>query len=104
MSLLVARAAGGPRERGAAVGEAFDRVRALLAERRPTVIEDAMAILADHGSEPESVCLHPEAREGDEASSTLFAMVCHLEQRRLWVAPGNPCEVPFEEVDRGEAA
>jgi hypothetical protein len=25
--------------------------------------------------------------------------VSELETRRMWVAPGNPCEIDFEEVD-----
>lgn len=83
----------------------LDRVRALIREREPSGPEDAMAILADHGrTGPETICLHPEDGEGDEASATLFALVCHLESGRMWVAPGNPCEVAFEEVPLGEVA
>ncbi len=82
----------------------LDRLRALLEERSPAAPEDAMGVLADHGGEPESICLHPDEAEGDEASATIFAMVCHLEERRMWVSPGNPCQSPFEEVDLGEVA
>lgn len=83
----------------------LERVRELIADRAPAGPEDATAILADHGGGgPETICLHPEDGEGDEASATLFAMVCHLESGRMWVAPGNPCRVPFEEVALGEVA
>jgi isopenicillin-N N-acyltransferase like protein len=83
----------------------LERVGALVAERSPVGPEDAMAILADHGGGgPETICLHPEDGVGDEVSATLFAMVCHLEWGRMWVSPGNPCEVPFEEVPLGEVA
>jgi hypothetical protein len=26
-------------------------------------------------------------------------MVCDLEGGRMWVAPGRPCETPFEELE-----
>lgn len=83
----------------------LERLRVLLEERSPASPDDAMGVLADHGGGgPESICLHPDEADGDEASATLFAMVCNLEERRMWVSPGNPCETPFEEVDLGEAA
>jgi len=58
-----------------------------------------MDILRDHGSSPQSICLHPDPQEGDEASAVVFSMVAELEEGRMWVAPGNPCEVGYEEVD-----
>jgi isopenicillin-N N-acyltransferase like protein len=83
----------------------LERLRALLERRSRASPDDAMGVLTDHGGGgPESICLHPGEADGDEASATLFAMVCHLEERRMWVSPGNPCEVPFEEVDLGEVA
>jgi len=29
----------------------------------------------------------------------VFSMVAELEEGRMWVAPGNPCETDYEEVD-----
>jgi isopenicillin-N N-acyltransferase like protein len=80
------------------------RLRVLLAERRPTTPDDAMAILGDHESVPQAICLHPDPSDGDEGNAVLFSMVCHLEERRMWVAAGNPCTEPFEEIDLGEVA
>ena len=82
----------------------LDRLRALLAERQPRTPQDAMEILRDHRGEPQSICLHPDPADGDEASSVLFSMVCHLEDRRMWVAAGNPCTAPYEEIDIPEVA
>jgi isopenicillin-N N-acyltransferase-like protein len=82
----------------------LDRLEALLEDRRPGTPEEAMAVLADHGGAPQSICLHPEDAVCDEASATVFAFVAHLEDRRMWVSPGNPCEAPFEEIDVGEVA
>ena len=78
------------------------RLKELLAEREPSTPEDAMEILRDHHNDPESICMHPNAAEGDEGSAVLFSMVCHLESRRMWVALGNPCEAPYEEIDLPE--
>jgi len=77
----------------------LERLRTLLAERNPRTPEDLMAVLGDHGSSPQSVCLHPDPDEGDEASACLFSMVADVEARRLWVAPGNPCEQDYQEID-----
>jgi isopenicillin-N N-acyltransferase-like protein len=82
----------------------LDRLHTLLAEREPRTPQDAMEILRDHEGEPQSICLHPDPADGDEASSVLFSMVCHLEERRMWVAAGNPCTAPYEEIDIPEVA
>lgn len=29
----------------------------------------------------------------------MFSMVADLEARRMWVAPGDPCETAYVEVD-----
>jgi hypothetical protein len=58
-----------------------------------------MEILKDHGSSPQAICLHPDPAEGDEASAVMFSMVTDVRERRLWVAPGNPCETAFVEID-----
>jgi hypothetical protein len=74
----------------------YERLLELLEERGPDTPEAVMAILRDHQG---PVCLHPSEAEGEEASAVVFSMVCDLEAGRLWVAPGNPCETPYEEVD-----
>jgi len=75
----------------------YVRLTELLRGRPPATPEDAMELLRDHGSSPQAVCEHGEGSETD--SVVLFSMVCELEEGRMWVAPGNPCETPFEEVD-----
>jgi isopenicillin-N N-acyltransferase-like protein len=77
----------------------LDRLRQLLATDPPKTPEDAMAILRDHENRPEAICLHPDELDADEAGAVLFSMVCHLEEGRMWVAGGNPCTEPFQEVD-----
>ena len=75
------------------------RIRDLLAERHPTDVPGVMEILRDHGSAPQAICLHPNPDEGEDASTVMFSMVADLEKGRMWVAPGNPCETEYEEVD-----
>ena len=74
------------------------RLTELLRERLPATPEQAMELLRDHASSPQAICEHGSSAD-DEASVVLFSMVCELEQGRMWVAPGNPCETPYEEVD-----
>ena len=38
----------------------------------------------------------PAAQSG---YATLFAVVCEVESGRMWVAPGDPRETAFEELD-----
>ena len=76
----------------------FERLSELLRDRPPRTPDEAMEVLRDHASSPQAICEHG-APGDDEASVVLFSMVCELEQGRMWVAPGNPCETPYEEVD-----
>jgi hypothetical protein len=76
----------------------YERLRQLLEAHPPSSPEDAMEILRDHDSSPQAICKH--ARPGaPEESTVVFSMVCELESLRMWVAPGNPCETEFEEVE-----
>lgn len=79
------------------------RMTTLLNERPPRSPEDAMAMLADHDAEPTAPCVHPDPADGDEAEAVVFSMVAEVEAGRMWVAPGNPCEHAFEEIDLQEA-
>jgi isopenicillin-N N-acyltransferase like protein len=96
--LDAALAAIGP-EPSAGSRSRHDRLVELLAERRPTTAPEVMEILKDHESSPQAVCLHPDPAEGDEASAVMFSMVTDVRTGQLWVAPGNPCETPFTEID-----
>ena len=75
------------------------RLRKLLAERRPVTPEAVMDILRDHAGAPVAICGHPDPNEGSEASAVMFSMVAELEEGRMWVAPGNPCQNEYREID-----
>ena len=80
------------------------RLQHLLDEHPPEGHEDVMEIMRDHESAPQSICLHPDPSEGDEASACMFSMVADLGARRMWVATGNPCEHEYDEIDLTELA
>ncbi len=77
----------------------LDRLCELIEERSPETPEAVMEILRDHESAPQAICLHPDPDEGDEADAVLFSMVADLEEGRMWVAPGPPCQSEYEEID-----
>ncbi|HUG87814.1 MAG TPA: C45 family peptidase [Actinomycetota bacterium] len=77
----------------------LERADALLGASPPTTPQDAMTLLADHEGDPQPICVHPDPKDGDDAEAVVFSMVCHLEERRMWVAPGPPCFTPFEEIE-----
>ena len=77
----------------------YNRMLHLIENLGPSTPEDVMTILRDHDSEPQSICLHPDPREGEEAAAVVFSMVCDVEHGRMWVAAGNPCQETYEEVD-----
>jgi Acyl-coenzyme A:6-aminopenicillanic acid acyl-transferase len=78
------------------------RIVELLQEREPVTVPDVMDILRDHATEPQAICQHADPAEGDEADAVLFSMVAELESGRMWVAPGNPCETEYDEIDLGD--
>jgi isopenicillin-N N-acyltransferase-like protein len=77
----------------------YRRLTQLLDERRPQTADQVMDIMRDHESSPQAICLHPDRDEGEEASAVMFSMVTDLDEGRMWVASGNPCESPYEEID-----
>ncbi len=77
----------------------YRRLNQLIQEREPNTPEAIMGILRDHESAPNATCVHPDPAEREEASAVLFSMVCDVEERKMWVAMGNPCTTPYEEID-----
>ena len=82
----------------------LQRLRALVDARRGTL--DAgffREALADHATFPLGICCHPDVRlPAPERSATLAGVVMDVPARRMWLAAGNPCVAPWEELDYGE--
>ena len=77
----------------------MERIERALAARPPEGPEDLMELMRDHVGGTGAVCCHPDPNEGDDAASVSFSMVADVTAGRMWVAAGNPCEHPFDEID-----
>jgi isopenicillin-N N-acyltransferase-like protein len=78
----------------------FSRATALLTtDDSPWDLDRLAELLSDHADWPESICCHPDPR-GKEVMewATVLAVVMSPAERRFWLASGNPCKSPFEEV------
>jgi isopenicillin-N N-acyltransferase-like protein len=82
----------------------LDRLRrALTTAPRPIAPDSLMTALADHANFPTSICCHPDARERpEERGATVVSVLMDLDERRLWIASGNPCASPFVEHPLGD--
>ena len=74
------------------------RAGALMAGDPPRTAQDLMRMLGDHGAEGQDICVHPEPADGEEGSAIQFAVVCDVEAGVMWLAPGQPCSTPFQEL------
>jgi isopenicillin-N N-acyltransferase-like protein len=60
---------------------------------------DLAAVLADHASYPHAICRHADPRDADEdRSESLYSVIMDLEERRLSVAAGPPCDRTYAAV------
>ena len=74
------------------------RADALSARDAPATARDLMRMLGDHGADGQDICVHPDPDQGEEGSAIQFGMVCDVEAGVLWLAPGQPCCTPFQEL------
>lgn len=77
------------------------RLQRLRAGRTPKPdLEDFRALLADHADHPHSICHHPDPGDHpQEQGATIASVLMDLTARRIWLAAGNPCQVPYEPLD-----
>jgi isopenicillin-N N-acyltransferase like protein len=71
--------------------------RAREAGSTEEVRETIAAALSDHFSHPNSVCAHPDPRDGGRWQTVASAIV-DLTTGDYLVAPGNPCSHPYEQL------
>ena len=72
------------------------RIRELVAARRQPTVADLQAALRDHEGYPDAICRHATTIEL-RTWTTVASIVMDLDQRRLWVAAGPPCESTYRE-------
>jgi isopenicillin-N N-acyltransferase-like protein len=55
--------------------------------------KELQAVLADHGGHPQSICRHDvDAPTEEERSASLYAVILDLDERRMSIAAGPPCQ------------
>ena len=75
--------------------KAFLRPR--VGELSPPVLQQALALHANH---PSGVCTHPDERfDPIQQYATVASAIIDLDDRRMWVADGNPCTSGYRLVD-----
>ena len=79
----------------------LQRLRAATTARKhPPTLDDFRPLLADHADYPNSICAHPDpADHPREQGATIASVLMDLSARRLWLAAGHPCQVPYELLD-----
>jgi isopenicillin-N N-acyltransferase like protein len=80
------------------------RLRASLAASQAAPSLDTFrALLADHANYPSGVCCHPDPRSHPfDQGATVASVLMDLDARRMWVSDGQPCSVPYRELDYDE--
>jgi len=75
------------------------RLQRLRAARARTQA-DYRALLIDHADHPHSVCTHPDPADHPcEQGTTVASVLMDLTARHIWLAAGNPCQAPYEQLD-----
>src|SRR6266576_847905 len=76
------------------------RLQRLRAAGTARTLDDFGAVLADHADYPHSICAHADPADHPcEQGATIASVLMDLAARRIWLAAGNPCQVPFEQLD-----
>ena len=76
------------------------RARELVAagvERGDDPVKVVADVLRDHAKAPTSICSHPVADDPDHGPTT-GSLMFELEERRMHVCAGRPCESPYRVV------
>lgn len=77
-----------------------ERLADLLIQDYGKVTENhLMEYLADHNNAPKGICSHVDPASDLPPSATLASVIMVPERKRMYVAPGNPCEngyVPYD--------
>jgi isopenicillin-N N-acyltransferase-like protein len=74
------------------------RMREMMDALSPLAIADVQACLRDHDNYPDSICRHEHPDDPpEEACPTVVSAVMDLQDRRLWLTDGPPCEHVYTE-------
>ena len=75
------------------------RIRKLMKKHNGDITaESMMEILSDHNNFPNSICRHPDpASPGALVNKTLASVIMVPEDRKMFIAYGNPCQSEYME-------
>ena len=77
----------------------LQRLQAAHQANDARTLDGFRVVLADHADYPHSVCAHPDpAAHPCEQGQTIASLLMDLTAGQLWLAPGNPCQVPYEQL------
>ena len=66
-------------------------------------IETFQSALADHANYPSGVCCHPDTRDAvRDQGATVASILMDLDERRMWLADGQPCSHPYRVLEYGD--
>ena len=75
------------------------RLQRLQAAKTARTLDDFRTVLADHADFPYSICAHPDpAEHPSEQGATIASVLMDLTAREIWLAAGNPCQTPYEQL------
>jgi isopenicillin-N N-acyltransferase like protein len=81
----------------------LERIRSAVAREATLSLGAFRRALTDHANYPSSVCCHPDERmDLLDRGATVASVLMDLDDRRMWVADGQPCSHPYRELDYGE--
>src|SRR6266516_4818115 len=82
----------------------LQRIRAGLSGQKglPT-LDTFRTLLADHANYPSGLCCHPDPRMNPyDQGATVASVIMDLGTQEMYLADGNPCSVPYRQLDYRE--
>jgi isopenicillin-N N-acyltransferase-like protein len=82
----------------------LERIRSQVAAAGAALtIGTFQSALADHANYPSAVCCHPDTRDAvPDQGATVASILMDLDERRMWLADGQPCSHPYRVLEYGD--
>jgi isopenicillin-N N-acyltransferase like protein len=69
----------------------------------PPTLDTFRRLLADHANYPSGLCCHPDPRiDPYDQGATIASVLMDLGTQQMYLADGNPCAVPYRQLDYRE--
>ena len=69
----------------------------------PPTLDTFRGLLADHANYPSGLCCHPDPRMNPyDQGATVASVLMDLGAQQMYLADGNPCTVPYRQLDYRE--